>query len=145
MLSSQDLAESIQDLKDEGRVSADTEVLLYGDQSYGSSVIFYLDQPIQQPTRLVEGRSSSLLFGSTFPNAPDIFLTNDQFLKIWASDQRKILFVPLEKRDAVDKLLGDHKIMLEETSGKALFTDRPLDPPYLEPGTHAKLTPNQKN
>jgi 4-amino-4-deoxy-L-arabinose transferase-like glycosyltransferase len=145
MLSSQDLAESIQDLQDEGRVSPDTEVLLYGDQSYGSSVIFYLNQPIQQPTRIVEGRSSSLLFGSTFPNAPDIFLTNGQFLKIWGTGQRKILFVPLEKRDAVDQLLGNHKVMLEETSGKALFTDRPLDPPYLEPGAHEKLTPNPTN
>ena len=40
---------------------------------------------------------------------------------------RKILFVPLEKRDIVDKLLGPRQILLHETSGKALLTDRPLD------------------
>jgi hypothetical protein len=145
MLSSQDLAEAIQDRQDEGSISPESEIILYGDQSYGSSIPFYLNQSLQQPIRLVEGRSSSMLFGSTFPDAPDIFLTNNQFLKAWGSGKRKILFVPLEKRDDVDKLLGDHKILLEETSGKALFTDRPLDPPYLEPGAHAKLAPNPKN
>jgi hypothetical protein len=41
--------------------------------------------------------------------------------------QRKILFVPLEKRDEVDGLLGYNKVLLAETSGKALYTDRPLD------------------
>ncbi len=42
-------------------------------------------------------------------------------------DRAKILFVPLEKRDEVDRLIGNNKILLAETSGKALFTDRPLD------------------
>ena len=145
MLSSKDLSESIQDHEDDGSISPDSQILLYGDFSYGSSFLFYLDQSPQQPALLVEGRTSSMLFGSTFPDAPDIFLTNDQFLKTWGIGKRKILFVPLENRDAVDKLLGDRKLLLEETSGKALFTDRPLNPPYIEPDTHEKLTPNPKN
>ncbi len=41
--------------------------------------------------------------------------------------ERKILFVPIDKRDTVDRLLGDNKILLKESSGKALYTDRPLD------------------
>ncbi len=81
---------------------------------------------------LVDGRSTSMLFGSTFPDAPPIFLTHDDLVKNWGNGQRKILFVPLEKRDEVDSLLGDNKILLEETSGKALFTDRPLDQAQFE-------------
>jgi hypothetical protein len=125
MLSSHNLAIKIQQLEATHAIAPDTEVLLYGDQAYGSSIPFYLGHQVS----LVEGRSSSMIFGSTFPDAPPIFLTGKDLLAIWGHGQRKILFVPLEKRDDVDLLLGDHKILLEERSGKALFTDRPLDRP----------------
>jgi 4-amino-4-deoxy-L-arabinose transferase-like glycosyltransferase len=125
MLSSQDLAEKIQELEDDHLISHDRRVLLYGDQSYGSSIPFYLGEEVD----LVNGRTSSLLFGSTFLDAPHVFLTSDDLLTGWGTGNRKILFVPLEKRDEVDRLLGKNKILLEETSGKALFTDRPFDRP----------------
>jgi len=38
------------------------------------------------------------------------------------------LFVPINKRDEVDRLLGTRQIPLAESSGKALITDRPLAP-----------------
>jgi hypothetical protein len=135
MLSSQDLAEKVQELEDDSNIAAAPQILLYGDQSYGSSIPFYLGEQVQ----LVNGRSSSMLFGSTFPDVPNIFLTDEQFLKVWGAGNRKVLFVPLEQRDAVDKLLGDNKILIEETSGKALFTDRPLDPSHAPASTRAKL------
>jgi 4-amino-4-deoxy-L-arabinose transferase-like glycosyltransferase len=125
MLSSQNLAATIQQLEADHAIASDTTLLLFGDQSYGSSILFYLGKD----ALLVDGRSSSMIFGSTFPDAPPIFLTHDDLLKIWGSGPRKILFVPLEKRDIVDQLLGNNKILIHETSGKALFTDRPLDHP----------------
>ena len=70
-----------------------------------------------------------MIFGSTFPDAPHIFLTPNDLLKVWGTGPRKLLFVPLERRDVVDQLLGNNKILIHETSGKALFTDRPLDHP----------------
>ncbi len=124
MLSSQTIAAKIQQLQSSGAIAQNTPIYLYGDQSYGSSIPFYLNQQVN----LVEGRSSSMLFGSTFPDAPPIFLTNSDLLKVWGTGNRKLLFVPLERRDLVDKLLGNHKILITETSGKALFTDRPLTP-----------------
>jgi hypothetical protein len=132
MLSSQDLAAKIQELEDDRAISRDNEVILYGDQSYGSSIPFYLGEDVL----LVDGRSSSMLFGSTFPDAPHIFLTRDDLLKVWGTGPRKLLFVPLEKRDDADRLLGNNKILLEETSGKALFTDRPLDREPLRDVVH---------
>ncbi len=125
MLSSQNLAAKIQQLEADHTVAPDTTILLYGDQSYGSSIPFYLGKDVL----LVDGRSSSMIFGSTFPDAPHIFLTPTDLLKVWGTGQRKILFVPLERRDVVDQLLGNNKILIQETSGKALFTDRPLDTP----------------
>ncbi|HEU4635237.1 MAG TPA: glycosyltransferase family 39 protein [Edaphobacter sp.] len=125
MLSSANLAQKIIQLEDQHLVSADSQILLFGDQAYGSSIPFYLGKIVY----LVDGRSTSMLFGSTFPDAPPIFLTHEDLLKTWGTGPRKILFVPLEKRDEVDHLLGDKKVLLAEASGKALFTDRPLDQP----------------
>ena len=73
--------------------------------------------------------SSSMLFGSTFPDAPPIFLTPQDLLATWGTGERKLLFVPIDERDTVDHLLGNRKILLYESSGKALFTDRQLDKP----------------
>lgn len=125
MLSSRDFASTIQHLEADHSIAPDSQVLLFGDQAYGSSIPFYLGHHVS----LVDGRSTSMLFGSLFPDAPHIFLTNDDFLAQWGRGPRKILFVPLEKRDDVDRLLGPHQILLHETSGKALLTDRPLDQP----------------
>ena len=123
MLSSKTFADRIQQLETSNRISRDSRVLIYGDQSYGSSIVFYLHRQVS----LVEGRTTSMLFGSTFPDAPPIFLTNADLLSHWGTGERKLLFVPLERRDDVDHLLGSHQTILEETSGKALITDRPLD------------------
>jgi 4-amino-4-deoxy-L-arabinose transferase-like glycosyltransferase len=125
MLSSRDFASTIQQLEADHSIAPDSQVLLFGDQAYGSSIPFYLGHHVS----LVDGRSTSMLFGSVFPDAPHIFLTSQDLLAQWGRGPRKILFVPLEKRDVVDKLLGPHQILLHETSGKALLTDRPLDQP----------------
>jgi hypothetical protein len=123
MLSSASLAEKIQQLENDGSASRSSQVMLYGDQSYGSSIAFYLGHIVY----LVDGRSTSMLFGSTFPDAPRIFLTHDDLRSVWGIGERKILFVPLDRRDEVDRLLGSRKILIKETSGNALFTDRPFD------------------
>jgi 4-amino-4-deoxy-L-arabinose transferase-like glycosyltransferase len=125
MLSSRDFAETIQTLEQQRRIEPSSEVLLYGDQAFGSSIPFYLHRQVL----LVDGRSTSMLFGSTFPDAPPIFLTPAQLAAQWGHGPRKLLFVPLEQRDTVDRLLGTHTLLLHKASGKALLTDRPLDTP----------------
>jgi 4-amino-4-deoxy-L-arabinose transferase-like glycosyltransferase len=123
MLSSRDFADTIQHLQSSGEVAPNTQILLFGDQAYGSSISFYLNHQVL----LVDGRSTSMLFGSTFPDTPPVFLTHDQLLAQWGTGPRKILFVPVEYREQVDHLLTVRKILLAEASGKALFTDRPLN------------------
>jgi len=142
MLSSQDFAARIQQLESSGAISRDNTLLLYGDQAYGSSIPFYLNRPLDRPALLVDGRSSSMLFGSTFPDAQGLFLTPAQLLAQWGTGPRKILFVPLERRDEVDRLLGPRAILLKETSGKALLTDRPLYVDSVRP-LETNLTPQK--
>jgi 4-amino-4-deoxy-L-arabinose transferase-like glycosyltransferase len=127
MLSSQDFAATIHRLESTGQIAPDSQVLLFGDQAYGSSIPFSLDRPLSRPALLVDGRTSSMLFGSTFPDAQPLFLTSAQLAAQWGSGPRKILFVPLEHREDVDRLLGARQVMLAETAGKALLTDRPLN------------------
>jgi len=126
MLSSQDFAEKIEELADDNLIERDNDVLLYGDQAYGSSIPFYLDETVE----LVDGQSTSMLFGSTFPDAPHIFLTPQDLVAGWGHGRRKILFIPEEKRAEVGRILGPNQILLEETSGKLLITDRPLNKSY---------------
>jgi hypothetical protein len=124
MLSSADLAEKIRFLESNGSMARETKVMIFGDQAFGSSIPFYLGEPIV----LVDGRSTSMLFGSTFADAPKVFETSGEMLAGWGTGQRKVLFVPLEQRDRVDALLrGRPQVVLAEMSGKALITDRGLD------------------
>ncbi|MBS1814042.1 MAG: glycosyltransferase family 39 protein [Acidobacteria bacterium] len=125
MLSSQNLEAKYESLFAQHAIEPNTELMLYGDQAYGSSIAFYSGKVLP----LVEGRSTSLWFGSTFPDAPHIFLTRNDLAARWGNGPRKALFVPLEKRDEVDALLGTKQLILMESSGKALITDRPLDNP----------------
>jgi 4-amino-4-deoxy-L-arabinose transferase-like glycosyltransferase len=122
MLSSKSFADTILQLEANQSISSQNKVLLYGDQAFGSSIPFYLGRQVS----LVDGRSTSMLFGSTFPDAPSIFLTPQDLLNTWGKGERKLLFVPISRRDEVDQLLGNNKILLKESSGKALYTDRPL-------------------
>ncbi len=125
LLSSKTFADTIERLEASHSISRDNKILFYGDQSYGSSIPFYLGRQVS----LVDGRSSSMLFGSTFSDAPPIFLTPQELLATWGIGERKLLFVPIDQRDTVDRLLGNRKILIFESSGKALFTDRELDKP----------------
>jgi 4-amino-4-deoxy-L-arabinose transferase-like glycosyltransferase len=125
MLSSHNFAETIQQLEQNSSIAPNTQVMIFGDQAFGSSIPFYLGRRVS----LVDGRSTSMLFGSLFPDAPPIFLTSADLLAQWGRGPRKLLFVPLEQRDTVDHLLGPRQITLQETSGKALITDRPLSAP----------------
>ncbi len=119
MLSSRAMANTL------NRIAAPQDVLmLYGDQSYGSSILFYT----QRHAYLVNGRSSSMEWGSDYPDAPHIFLNDAQLLSMWGRGPRKFLFVPPDHnyREHVATLLGKRAYLVQEVSDKELLTDRPL-------------------
>ena len=124
LLSSQDFAARIQALQAAHAIEPGTRILLFGDQSFGSSIPFYLGRQVL----LVDGRSSSMLFGSSFPDAPPLFLTPQDLAAQWGRGPRKLLFVPAERRADAEQLLGTHTLLIAQTSGKLLLTDRPLAP-----------------
>ena len=80
-LSSKDLAREIA-----ARERPGDRVMIYGDQAFGSSLLFYLQRPID----LVEGRTTSMWFGSTFPDAPHIYLSDADLQQDWTGPAARV-------------------------------------------------------
>jgi 4-amino-4-deoxy-L-arabinose transferase-like glycosyltransferase len=114
-LSSKDLASQIA-----ARARPNDRVMIYGDQAFGSSLLFYLQRPIE----LVEGRTTSMWFGSTFPDAPKIYLSNADLQRDWAGKNRIFLFVPPHLKGEVDALLPNRAV-IAEVSGKFVYSNQP--------------------
>ncbi len=97
------------------------QIMIYGDQAFGSSLLFYLRRPIE----LVNGRTTSMWFGSTYPDAPKIFLEDQDLLAAWNSPARVFLLVPAYERAKVDSLISSQKFIAAESSGKIVYSNRP--------------------
>jgi len=96
-------------------------VMIYGDQSFGSSLLFYLRRPIE----LVNGNTTSMWWGSTYPDAPHIFLDDQELQSAWNSREQVFLFVPQHERVKVEALLPGPLHIASEASGKVIFTNHP--------------------
>jgi hypothetical protein len=127
MLSSKQLADTI--LHD--GAPADT-FIIYGDQSDASSVIFYTHNFLQKPADIVmqpcspHGNGSSMLWGSCYPDAPHIFLNEDELAKMWGTGERKWLFAQDTNQSKVEQLLAGRLFPVRSIADKTLWTDRPL-------------------
>ncbi len=136
MLSSKSIAHTINRIT-AAPADTDDQLMLYGDQADGSSILFYTRRPAllvhgatnyfaPDPETHVEVFGSSMIWGSDYPDAPHIFLSDVDLLRMWGKGPRKLLFVPGEFRDHVEQLLGSHLYQIQEVSDKTLYTDRPL-------------------
>ena len=114
-LSSKELAQQIA-----ARARPQDQVMIYGDQAFGSSLLFYLQRPIE----LVEGQTTSMWFGSTFPDAPKIYLTDADLQRDWSASGRIFLFVPSHLKSKVDALLPN-RVVIAEVSGKYVYSNQP--------------------
>ena len=102
------------------RLHPGDQLMIYGDQSFGSSLLFYMRRPVY----LVNGNTTSMFFGSTFPDAPRIFLDDQALERRWRSPERVFLFVPEERRAQVESLLGpEAKVVI--TGGEKLVYANP--------------------
>ena len=127
MLSSQQLAATIMQ-----KGAAGDEFVVFGDQSDASSVIFYTHRFFDHPALLVmercsqHGNGSSLLWGSCYPDAPNIFLSQDQLSNQWGKGPRHWLFAQDTNRAKVEQLLSGRLTPVQTIADKTLWTDRPL-------------------
>jgi 4-amino-4-deoxy-L-arabinose transferase-like glycosyltransferase len=130
MLSSKQMADTIM-----AKGSHSDTVIVYGEQSSGSSLIFYTNDFFSsRPALLVIPRcgkhseGSTLLWGSCYPDAPDIYLSDARLEAIWGSGERKWIFAEDPDRDKVEHALAGsgHLYAVQTLADKTLWTDRPL-------------------
>ena len=129
MLSSKPMADTINSIV-RAPGEAQDQLLIYGDQADASSVIFYT----QRPALLFHGEKSyfeknfgsSMIWGSDYPDAPHIFLSDGDLQHLWGAGARKFLIVPGDDRQHVEQMLGARLYPLQELSDKMLYTDRPV-------------------
>jgi hypothetical protein len=95
-------------------------LMIYGDQSFGSSLLFYLKRPIE----VVNGATTTLWFGSSFPDAPQLLLDDAGLLKAWNSSQKVYLFVPQHENAHVEALLHPSRVVAQ-SSGKVIYANHP--------------------
>src|ERR1700677_3471064 len=119
MLSSRAMADTINHIAKGG---SDATLILYGDVAHGSSLLFYT----QRQALLVNGRLSSVLSGSNYPDAPHVLISDADLLALWGNGPRRFLFVPGDDRAHVASLLGSRAYLLQELSDRVLYTDRPI-------------------
>ena len=127
MLSSRALATTIMQ---QGNPSDD--FIIFHDQSDASSVVFYTHRFFGKPALLVMERcsqhsnGSSLLWGSCYPDAPDIFLSHQELADKWGKGNRHWLFAQDTQRSSVEQLLAGRLYPVQTIADKTLWTDRPL-------------------
>jgi 4-amino-4-deoxy-L-arabinose transferase-like glycosyltransferase len=129
MLSSKPMADTIM-----AKGTPNDTLIIFGEQSSGSSVIFYThDFFAHRPAMLVvprcgqHGEGTTLLWGSCYPDAPNIFLSEDQLSKIWGTGERKWLFAEDPDQEKVEHLLARRLYPVQSLADKGLWTDRPLN------------------
>lgn len=128
MLSSKQMADTIM----QKGSPTDTFIIL-GEQSDASSVIFYTHSFFKgKPALLVlprcgqHGEGSTLLWGSCYPDAPNIFISNAELSSMWGTGERKWLFAQDTNQLKAERLLAGHLYLVQTLADKALWTDRPL-------------------
>ena len=88
-----------------------------------SSVFFYTNRP----ALLLNGKFNNLVYGAAAPDAPPVFIDNNQFKKLWAEPQRYYLLVSEERWPSVDTLMQpSQRIVLATSGGKFLLTNHPI-------------------
>ena len=128
MLGSKQLADAIV-----AKGSSADSFIIYGEQSDASSVVFYTHNFFHaKPAFMVlprcgqHGEGTPLLWGSCYPDAPNIFLSEDQLSKVWGTGERKWLFAQDVNQQKAESLLAGRLYPVKSIADKALWTDRPL-------------------
>jgi hypothetical protein len=106
----------------------DDRVIIYGDFAAASSLAFYTHRPLC----MYNAPSGELAYGSHFPGAPKIFLSDQDFSSLWNGSNRVFLIVPSgQLRSARARLPLDATWLFAEFGGKTALLNQPLGPDRL--------------
>jgi len=87
-----------------------------------SSVFFYTNRE----ALLRNGRINNLVYGSHAPGAPDVFIDDSQWTKLWLSPERCYLVAAQSAMPRLEKLVGSAQLnVIVSSGGKVLLCNRP--------------------
>ncbi len=114
-LSSRPLAEALQ--------RAPAGDLIVDNQYYAfSSVFFYADTN----ALLLNGRVTNLEYGSYAPGAPDVFIDDEEFRRLWLEPRRWYLCVEGRQVNRIESLVGRENLhTVQQSGGKFLLVNQP--------------------
>ncbi len=97
--------------------------LIVDDQYYAfSSVFFYANRT----ALLLNGRVTNLEYGSYAPGAPDVFINDEEFRRLWLRPERRYLCVEGSRLARIERLVGRANLhQVKAAGGKYLFTNQP--------------------
>ena len=98
--------------------------LIEADAYYAfSSVFFYTNRT----ALLLNGRINNLEYGSYAPDAPQVFIDDNEFVSLWSRESRYYLLAYGTDMPHLEQLVGqEHLHVVAENGGNYLFTNRPL-------------------
>ncbi len=97
----------------------DDVIVIDGELTAGSTLIFYTDQQVH----LINGRVNGLWYGSFWPDAPHIFESEDSLRQLWSGPRRVFLFTydPAARTTDLSQLGAVHT--LASAGGKTILTN----------------------
>ena len=100
--------------------------LIFDGQYYGvSCIVFYTNRDVL----LLNGRRNNLEYGSYAPGAPDVFIDDSQFAKLWVQPERYYLVASESALSRFENLVGHERlIVVDRSGGKVLLTNQQLAP-----------------
>jgi 4-amino-4-deoxy-L-arabinose transferase-like glycosyltransferase len=96
------------------------QIILDGELTSGSSIIFYTRQQVH----LIHGNVNGLWYGSLWPDSPHIFETEDSLHQLWASPRRIFLLTYNPAARTRDLTPYGTVHILASAGGKTVLTNR---------------------
>lgn len=104
------------------RLDDKSDIVIDGEWSEGSSVSFYTGRVLW----LHNGRTTTLEYGSRYPDAPSLFPDDEAVRRMWDDASRRVFLVTFASKQAkLDALIPRNKFLLFRYGDKALYSNRP--------------------
>lgn len=100
-------------------------IVINGNYEHGSTLNYYTGRQVY----VLNGRDGNLWFGSFFPGAPDVFLDDDSFARLWSGTNRVFFFTEdYMKNAALHDIDPSNVFVFATQGGKSVLTNRQVTP-----------------
>jgi 4-amino-4-deoxy-L-arabinose transferase-like glycosyltransferase len=104
------------------------KLVIYGNHNAISSLLFYSEDKCL----MLNGRYFNLEYGSYAPDAPPVFINDDDFSRLWSQPEQWYLALTDDDLPHVQKIVARERLhLVAAVGGKSLFSNLHIAPPSL--------------